>query len=190
MSKRTKLTVAITLVLLAVVAAAVFFVGPVKGALLSLIYSSKVTNNYKSDFASVNERLSRDYGIIFSKENVQKKCGPTSGYYSGGVYIFGCRTAVRAQVAASEEFVNKWQATSTALEEYLLADGWAKGWNARQPIDEILDNFQNDATVGVNYFKRHGKVTCTLSLKWLMPETPNRLTVDEECSAHQRTWGP
>lgn len=184
----TIITLLLLLLLLVVIAGVLLVYDTAKGAVLSLRYNSKVSSHFKQDFDAINPRLQNDYGIVFGHND--KDCGSRSGYSSAGTYIFTCTNSVRAEpVVADEAFVKKWRETSPELERYLLAKGWQKEWNQHQPINEILDKFNNSSSIGVNYAKRHGKITCRLSLTWLRPETPNHLIADEVCEMSQRTWG-
>lgn len=187
--QKLKIIVAVA-ALLVVISGLLLVYDPVKGVPLSLWYGPKVTNSFNRDFNDINPRLANDYGIYFDDHNRQKDCGPTAGYPSSGKAIFTCSITVRANpVVANEAFIKQWQKSSLDLEQYLLEKGWQKEWNKAQPIDEILNNFTNDTSIGVNYVKRHGKITCRLSFSWLMPQTPNQLTIDEVCELSQRTWG-
>lgn len=107
-----------------------------------------------------------------------------------GVSVFTCAVMASANaVIANEAFIKDWQEKSPRLEQYLLANGWQKEWNEAQPINEILNKLHNDTSIGVNYSKHHGKVTCTLSFMWIAPESPNRLKTDEVCEMSYSVWG-
>jgi hypothetical protein len=183
MKKRTKILI-IGAGLFAVVIGVLFLSGTVNRAYLPLKYRSQVASNFKQDFDPVNPRLQQDYGIEF-KQTPEPDCD--AGYYSASRYIFGCQQTQRAEVVADDTFIAKWKQTSPAFERSLLASGWTKVWNEKQPIDEILDNPQNDGSIGVNYTKTHGKMTCTLTFMWVQPSTPNYLNADETCEVYQRT---
>lgn len=179
---------AIAVLLLIIASATLFAYDAAKGFVLSVWYGPKVTSHFNDDFGTVNPRL-HDDGIHFEGSDSKKNCGPTSGYPSGGRYIFTCAMYERATVKADEAFIEKWRKNSPGLEKYLLSDGWQKEWNQKQPIDTVLDSLQNSSSIQVNYVKIHEDTVCRLTLGWIQPTTPNHLTVDEVCEMSRHTWG-
>jgi hypothetical protein len=153
----------------------IFFGGPLK-------LRSDVIRHHKTAFREVNDRMKADYGIDYLKaDNSKVSCYDPSDplnsftWRTCGVFTY------TEPVIADEAFISNWRASSPGFEAWLLDNGWQKVWNADQPIAEILDKPDNHGSIGVNYIKEYGRVSCTLTLMWIKPEVTNRLDSSEQC---------
>ena len=157
------------------VAGKVLYVGPF--SLQSSVYKIAL-----SAFPAVNERLKQEYGFIFPQPSTGYiSCWDSKDPFSG--QINACQYYIDAvPVTADDAFISRWQQSSPGFEHWLLQNGWIKSWNAAQPIATILDKPQNPTSIGVNYAKLFGHVSCTVSVTWVQPHSPNRLNASERCN--------
>jgi hypothetical protein len=147
--------------------------------------STLKANLYKeasTEFTEVNDHIRKEYGFVYKIAKPEAVSCYDSHDALGNKNPDSCSISNQAEpVTADDAFIRHWRTTSPALEQWLLQHGWQKTWNAKQPIAEILDRPQNDGSIGVNYIKSQGEVTCTLSFMWVQPYVPNQLNSTEMC---------
>lgn len=161
-----------------------------KGAMLSLWYRPQVNYRMEHTFDTLNTKINDDSGVLINNADLLKDCNPSSGYPSGGKAIFTCTYGITPiKVEATNNFIDTWRGMSPMLEKYIIADGWKKGWSQTQRIDTILNDFRSSTGVGVDYNKQYGSIECSINFSWIQPQTPNVLTINEQCAVVSETWG-
>lgn len=160
-------------------------------SVIDVVYADGVERQFEKDFAAVNPRL-RELGLTFelSLSQGRKICG-VSGYEFISATYACTRGMWTEKLDPNSEFTTNWQQQSPAFEKYLLSAGWKKTWNERQPIDELFRERQENTSIGVNYVKTHGKVSCELSI-WVNPatddayygHTPAKLMASQGCARY------
>jgi hypothetical protein len=148
-----------------------------------MAYSSSIKGHYKGDFEVPNQKLAgfdltQDEGLSQGRVCFDPMY---EGFRLSMYCYFGNHSSTLRPDAA---YKDRWKKESKAFETYLLQNGWHKEWNARQPIDEILDYHEDNWGIGVNYSKKHGNTICRLSLNF----TPDQRTFTPENNGELRAW--
>jgi hypothetical protein len=134
-------------------------------AVLSNLYSRPVQQAYATNFDELNPQIAQlglKFGTGDSYNRDDSSC-ETFGYEHFSASYECMKHRYSNTPKLTDAYVANWEKQSPALEKYILDHGWKKMWNERQPIDQILRPNQ-DLSIGVNYQKSYGRITCTLSI--------------------------
>lgn len=154
-------------------------------AYVNAFYESGISRQFDHDFPEVTERLNSLSFSFDSSVNKHDYCNSGENVeYSGiGEEVDCQRRIISDEHVPTSNFIANWRQNSDQLEQYLLTNGWHKEWNAQQPISQIYDNPNNHLSVGVNYTKPHGKITCSLSIRYNAKQPDSLKTfATESCS--------
>lgn len=143
--------------------------GPLVSWYVDSVYLPKIEQSFTQDFAGLDAKLS-PFDITFRQRNgmyldTPKGCHePMYGGLGISTYCYKSYFNDNPGPEVTDDYRRLWQTKSQVIEDHMLATGWKKTWNAAQPITELLIRDDRNASVGVNYEKRHGKITCKLSI--------------------------
>lgn len=160
------------------------------------LYADDVQQHFEEDFKPVSEQLAA-YEFAFPSTAGSSEAATCHTHaYEGLSATYACsKSQWSNEIVPDEAYKERWKKEAQNLESYLLSHGWVKTWNERQPIHELFRDRTDTTTIGVNYIKPHGKLTCRLEI-WLNPAvahanppSPPSLRASEECYRYAEIFG-
>jgi hypothetical protein len=157
-------------------------------AYANIFYKQNVAKYFDQDLTPVNAKLSQ-LGFTFTDTAPQRYArhtcseAPTIPTPNNSQAVTCTKAQSNYKRAFTEAFAATWKRDSAAFEAYLLQNGWHKERNQQQPIDQIYDNTNNTASVGVVYSKTRDTTRCELSIVYFATFADREKTfVHESCS--------